>query len=86
MTQPNFGLVLRPQWKVQVQPLQSSAHAALLALHSGLTLGAALDAALEVDAEFDFVFHLQQWLQLGIFTEVKTEVKIAPAQTYAITH
>jgi uncharacterized protein (UPF0276 family) len=61
------GLVARPQWKVEVVPIDAAVCAALLALQQGRTLGAALDAALEINAEFDFGAQLQQWLRYGIF-------------------
>jgi uncharacterized protein (UPF0276 family) len=64
------GLVVRPQWKVEVVPVDAAACAALLALQQGRTLGTALDAALEIDAQFDFGTQLQQWLRHGIFIAI----------------
>jgi uncharacterized protein len=66
----DYGLVVRPQWKVEVVPINAAACAALLALQQGDTLGAALDAALEIDVEFDFGTQLQQWLRHGIFIAI----------------
>jgi hypothetical protein len=66
----DYGLVVRPQWKTEVVPIDAAVCAALAALQQGRTLGAALDAALAIDAGFDFGTQLQQWLRYGIFIAI----------------
>ncbi|MGV7210429.1 DUF692 family multinuclear iron-containing protein [Oxalobacteraceae bacterium A2-2] len=72
MAQPCHGLVLRPQWQVQLRPLAPAAHAALSVLADGGNLGAALDAACAVDGQFDVAHHLQQWLEWQILQDFNT--------------
>lgn len=67
----NCALVVRPQWKAGVLRLDRAAHAALLALGEGKTLGTALEAALEIDAAFDFGAHLRQWLEQAVFVGIE---------------
>jgi len=66
---PNYGLVIRPQWRSDVLPLSAPAHEALSKLQQGNTLGTALDAAFALDEAFDFGAYLQQWMQHGVFSD-----------------
>ena len=70
LASPNYGLVVRPNWKTDLLSLTLPAYALLAALAQGEFLGPALDAALEIDADFDFGTHLQTWLKLGIFKSI----------------
>lgn len=69
LARDEYGIIVRPQWRATVLPLDAAAHAALASLQRGDTLGAALDAALEIDPAFDFGAQLQQWLRHGIFAD-----------------
>ena len=71
LARPDFGLVVRPQWKADVLPLSAAAHAALAELAQGKPLGTALDAAFLVDPAFDVGLHLQQWLQHAAFVDIE---------------
>ncbi len=67
----DFGLVVRPQWQAGVLPLAAAAHAALVELQQGATLGTALDAALAFDSGFNFGVQLQQWLQHAVLVDIE---------------
>lgn len=63
---PQWMVVVRPHWMVQVVAIRPSAFVMLDALRQGATLGAALDTALARDADFDFVGNWRTWIELGI--------------------
>jgi len=71
MAVPSYGLVLRPRWKTQVQPLTAAAHAALAVLAGGGAFGPALDAAFERDDDFDVAAQLRQWLDLALIVGIE---------------
>jgi len=71
MAGPSYGLVLRPRWKAQVQPLTAAAHAALSVLAGGGAFGPALDAAFDLDDDFDVAGQLRQWLDLGLIVAIE---------------
>lgn len=70
LAQPSRCIVVRPQWRAEVLPLNAASWKALARLQCGDTLGAALDAAFEADPAFDFGAGLQAWLQHGVFTAI----------------
>ncbi|MDB5962404.1 MAG: hypothetical protein JWP59_3698 [Massilia sp.] len=69
MAAPEQCVVVRPQWRAQVAPLDKARFAALRALAAGQTVGDALDAAFALDAQFDIGAALAQWLALGILVK-----------------
>jgi len=71
MAAPSYGLVLRPRWKTQVQPLTAAAHAALSVLAGGGAFGPALDAAFDLDDDFDVAGQLRQWLDLALIVGIE---------------
>src|SRR5471032_2810212 len=70
MAAPSYGLVLRPRWKTQLQPLSAAGHAALRVLADGGAFGAALDAAFELDDDFDVAAQLRLWIDLALIVGI----------------
>lgn len=71
MAGPSYGLILRPRWKTQVQPLTAAAHAALSVLAGGGAFGPALDAAFELDDDFDVAAQLRLWIELALIVGIE---------------
>jgi uncharacterized protein (UPF0276 family) len=69
MVAPSHGVVVRPAWRVGVQPLSAASHAALQVLQNGGNFGVALDAAFENDDNFDVAASLQQWLAHAVLVD-----------------
>ncbi|MHA4870189.1 MNIO family bufferin maturase [Duganella sp. PWIR1] len=69
MATPSHGVLVRPAWRVGVQPLSAASHVALQVLQDGGNFGAALDAAFEHDDNFDVAASLQHWLAHAVLVD-----------------
>lgn len=65
--QASHAAIVRPQWRVEVLPLEDAAFGALQALHQGKNLEEALDCALQIDPQFDVAGQLPRWFAAGLF-------------------
>lgn len=65
---PEFALVARPRWRVEVVATSAGELVALDALRSGLSMDATIALALRTDHRFDFAKAFMRWLELGLFT------------------
>jgi len=67
---PNYGLIVRQNWKPQVHRLEKTEWAVLSKLFQGESLESALDYALHQDCEFPIQTSLNRWFHLEIFSDV----------------
>lgn len=67
MEQAAYGLISRPDWRVELLALDKAGWLALQALQQGASLGQALELALAEDAGFDIAGQLQAWFAAGAF-------------------
>ncbi|MFM8154743.1 MAG: DUF692 family multinuclear iron-containing protein, partial [Actinomycetes bacterium] len=73
VSEASHALILRPQWKVMVLPLNPAEHVYLTHLADGAGLGSARANALEIEPGFDADAQLLRWLDAGLFTQVDLE-------------
>lgn len=71
LEQPSFGIVTRPDWRVQLTPLTQAEFIALQALAESATVGAALEMAVEADPHFNIPEQLSKWFDAGIFSGIQ---------------
>ncbi len=64
----SYAAVVRPQWRVEVLPLDQAAFQALSILNQGANLEQALEQALQIDEQFDVGQQLQLWFSAGLFS------------------
>lgn len=73
LEQPSYGVVTRPNWRVQVTALSQSEFLALQALKQSAAIGAALEIAVEQDPNFDIPAKLNQWFDIGLFSDIQAD-------------
>ncbi|MBB3256117.1 hypothetical protein F4827_000943 [Paraburkholderia bannensis] len=66
--QPNWTLIVRPQWRSAALVHTRAAHAAFIALQRGETLDAALERAFLIDDHFDFAAQWRTWIETNAIT------------------
>ncbi|MBR7784523.1 hypothetical protein, partial [Undibacterium luofuense] len=78
--EPNFGVVSRVNWKIQVHSVDEAAWRALEQIHKGASLEQAFEVALQTQAEFDVAQGLSQWLEWDCFADLTPHVNSFASQ------
>jgi hypothetical protein len=68
LTEPDYALISREQWRVAVLPLEPAAYQALQALSRGSSIGQALELAVESNSDFEIANQLNLWFSAGAFS------------------
>lgn len=74
LDRPEFALVVRPHWRVEVLASSAGEIAALKYLHAGTDMECAIGVALAVEPRFDFPRTLVRWLDHAILVDMQPGV------------
>lgn len=73
LEQASYGVISRPDWRVQVTPLAQADFLALQALAQSASIGSALEIAVEADPHFSIPERLNTWFSAGFFSGIQNK-------------